>query len=567
MNENKNLIFAVVFSIAILLSWELFFSSKIKTENPPQKPVATATTNTQKAIQKEIKPDDIFVPLPKDVSLQKTRNQRLSIKSENLLGSVDLKGLRFDDLSLPNYKETIKPDSKNITILSPKDTKGAYFIELGWLSSDEKITLPNNDSVWQASEKEIIPNKPVIFTWNNKKGLIFSVKLELDDHYLFKVEQTVKNTTKEKIILFPYALINRIRDDGEEFFISHEGPILVADNLLEEINYSKVKEKSIQKENIHGWLGFTDKYWMSAIIPQDKFSANISYYKQASVNRYQIDYRGEAVLLDGNSKAKANTKFIIGAKKLTQLDSYAHEYNIPLLDRAVDFGWFYFITKPMSIALNFLGHSFGNFGLAILLFTVFVKVCLFPLAYKSYVSMGKLRELMPELNKIKEKYKGDQVQFNKELMGFYKKRGVNPAAGCLPILLQIPIFFALYKVLFVTIEMRHAPFIGWIKDLSAPDSSSIFNLFGLLNYTVPNFLPYIGILPILFCISMIIQQRLQPKPTDETQAFIMKVLPFVFLFVFASFPAGLVIYWTWSNALSILQQVIINYKIRKKEIK
>lgn len=567
MNENKNLVFAVVFSIAILLSWELFFSSKIKTENSPQKPVATAKNNTQKAIQKEIKPDDIFVPLPKDVSLQKTSNQRLAIKSENLLGSVDLKGLRFDDLSLPNYKETIKPDSENITILSPKDTKGAYFIELGWLSSDEKITLPNNDSVWKASEKEIIPNKPVIFTWNNKKGLIFSVKLEVDDHYLFKVEQTVKNTTKEKIILFPYALINRIRDDGEEFFISHEGPILVADNLLEEINYSKVKEKSIQKENIHGWLGFTDKYWMSAIIPQDKFSANISYYKQASVNRYQIDYRGEAVLLDGNSEAKANTKFIIGAKKLTQLDSYAHEYNIPLLDRAVDFGWFYFITKPMSIALNFLGHSFGNFGLAILLFTVFVKVCLFPLAYKSYVSMGKLRELMPELNKIKEKYKGDQVQFNKELMGFYKKRGVNPAAGCLPILLQIPIFFALYKVLFVTIEMRHAPFIGWIKDLSAPDSSSIFNLFGLLDYTIPNFLPHIGILPILFCISMIIQQRLQPKPTDETQAFIMKVLPFVFLFVFASFPAGLVIYWTWSNALSILQQVIINYKIRKKEIK
>lgn len=418
-----------------------------------------------------------------------------------------------------------------------------------------------------ADKKELTANSTVNFSWNNGAGVIFFASITLDENYLFSVKQGVKNSTKEDLVLFPYALINKIHDDGQELFISHEGPIIVADGILQEVNYSKIKENEISKENIKGWLGFSDKYWMSAIVPEGDFSANISHYKKDSTNRYQADYRGKPVLAKAGEQVLVNTKFIVGAKRLSLLDSYSEKYNIVLLDRAIDFGWFYFITKPMSIALTFLGSVLGNFGLAILLFTVFVKACLYPLAYKSYVSMGKMRELMPELQKLKEKHKGDSVKFNQEVIGFYKKKKINPAAGCLPILLQIPIFFALYKTLFISIEMRHAPFVGWIKDLSAPDTSTIFNLFGLLNYDLPAFVPNIGVLPILFCISMIIQQKLQPKPTDETQAFILKWLPFIFLFLFASFPAGLVIYWAWSNTLSILQQLIINYKIKKKEIK
>ena len=564
--DTRNLIAAICLSMSVLIGYQILFGE------PTQQ-------NVKKEQQLVDKNNEPSIELPKDnnTSLtevtKKTRNiDRINIVNDELEGSISLLGARIDDLVLKNYRKTLDPESDQIRFLKKIDEREPFFIQFGW-SSPNKNKVPNGNTVWKGSKSSLDPNNPVTLTWNNGEGLKFSQIISIDDNYMIKVIQKVKNETNNSVNLYPYGLIRRSGEPKTtDFFVLHEGPLGVFDGSLKEHSYSDLKETgqkgmSIKTEENGGWIGITDKYWMAALIPDQNTNSNFTFRYVNNSASYQTDFLGELSKIPANGEIEIVSRVFSGAKKLNLLDKYEEDLKIKNFDLAIDFGWFYFLTKPFFYALSWANNILGNFGLAILAITVVVKIIFFPLANKSYKSMARMRVLTPQLQQLRERFGNDRQKMNMEMMALYKREKVNPVAGCLPILVQIPVFFALYKVLFVSIEMRQAPFFGWIKDLSALDPTSIFNLFGLLPYStdfLPDFLN-LGIWPLLMGATMVLQQRLNPKPPDPVQAQIFAWMPVVFTFLLATFPAGLVIYWTWNNLLSIAQQWIITRKINKEK--
>ena len=564
--DTRNLIAAICLSMSVLIGYQILFGEP-------------AQQNVKKEQQLVDKNNEPSIELPKDnnTSLtevtKKTRNiDRINIINDELQGSISLLGARIDDLVLKNYRKTLDPESDQIRFLKKIDEREPFFIQFGW-SSPNKNKVPNGNTVWKGSKSSLDPNNPVTLSWNNGEGLKFSQIISIDDNYMIKVIQKVKNETNNSVNLYPYGLIRRSGEPKTtDFFVLHEGPLGVFDGSLKEHSYSDLKETgqkgmSIKSQENGGWIGITDKYWMAALIPDQNTNSNFTFRYVNNSASYQTDFLGELSKIPANGEIEIVSRVFSGAKKLNLLDKYEEDLKIKNFDLAIDFGWFYFLTKPFFYALSWANNILGNFGLAILAITVVVKIIFFPLANKSYKSMARMRVLTPQLQQLRERFGNDRQKMNMEMMALYKREKVNPAAGCLPILVQIPVFFALYKVLFVSIEMRQAPFFGWIKDLSALDPTSIFNLFGLLPYStdfLPDFLN-LGIWPLLMGATMVLQQRLNPKPPDPVQAQIFAWMPVVFTFLLATFPAGLVIYWTWNNLLSIAQQWIITRKINKEK--
>ena len=564
--DTRNLIAAICLSMSVLIGYQILFGESTQ-------------QNEKKEQQLVDKNNEPSIELPKDnnTSLtevtKKTRNiDRINIVNDELEGSISLLGARIDDLVLKNYRKTLDPESDQIRFLKKIDEREPFFIQFGW-SSPNKNKVPNGNTVWKGSKSSLDPNNPVTLTWNNGEGLKFSQIISIDDNYMIKVIQKVKNETNNSVNLYPYGLIRRSGEPKTtDFFVLHEGPLGVFNGSLKEHSYSDLKETgqkgmSIKTEENGGWIGITDKYWMAALIPDQNTKSNFTFRYVNNSASYQTDFLGELSKIPANGEIEIVSRVFSGAKKLNLLDKYEEDLKIKNFDLAIDFGWFYFLTKPFFYALSWANNILGNFGLAILAITVVVKIIFFPLANKSYKSMARMRVLTPQLQQLRERFGNDRQKMNMEMMALYKREKVNPAAGCLPILVQIPVFFALYKVLFVSIEMRQAPFFGWIKDLSALDPTSIFNLFGLLPYStdfLPDFLN-LGIWPLLMGATMVLQQRLNPKPPDPVQAQIFAWMPVVFTFLLATFPAGLVIYWTWNNLLSIAQQWIITRKINKEK--
>ena len=564
--DTRNLIAAICLSMSVLIGYQILFGE----------PTQQNVKKEQQLIDKNNEPS---IELPKDnnTSLtevtKKTRNiDRINIINDELQGSISLLGARIDDLVLKKYRKTLDPESDQIRFLKKIDEREPFFIQFGW-SSPNKNKVPNGNTVWKSSKSSLDPYNPVILTWNNGEGLKFSQIISIDDNYMIKVIQKVKNETNNSVNLYPYGLIRRSGEPKTtDFFVLHEGPLGVFDGSLKEHSYSDLKETgqkgmSIKTEENGGWIGITDKYWMAALIPDQNTNSNFTFRYVNNSASYQTDFLGELSKIPANGEIEIVSRVFSGAKKLNLLDKYEEDLKIKNFDLAIDFGWFYFLTKPFFYALSWANNILGNFGLAILAITVVVKIIFFPLANKSYKSMARMRVLTPQLQQLRERFGNDRQKMNMEMMALYKREKVNPAAGCLPILVQIPVFFALYKVLFVSIEMRQAPFFGWIRDLSALDPTSIFNLFGLLPYStdfLPDFLN-LGIWPLLMGATMVLQQRLNPKPPDPVQAQIFAWMPVVFTFLLATFPAGLVIYWTWNNLLSIAQQWIITRKINKEK--
>ncbi len=531
----------------ILLGWNYFYER-------PLMEAKRAEMLAQQAQQKSVTPVvSAVAEKPKLVSPDQALREspRVQIKSPTVRGSINLRGARLDDLLLEGYRETPAKDSADVVLFSPAGTEKVYFAEFGWLGEG----APDGASIWRADGNELTPEKPVTLRFVNPRGVTFSIKIALDEHYLFTLTRRVENASGTAVTLSPYGLLSRARPDAEHFFILHEGPIAVMDGVLKEAAYHELKEDKKHEAAGQGWLGITDKYWLAAMIPNDKMQASATYFSNNG-DHYQVDYTAKPVAIAAGGNTEEVTHFFAGAKKLSLLEGYQEKLGLKLFDRAIDFGWFYFMTKPMSQILNWLYSHIGNFGLALMALTVLVKLLMFPLANKSYHAMSKMKLLHPKIVEMREKFGDDKVKLNQAVMEFYKKEKVNPVSGCLPIIIQIPVFFALYKVLFTTIEMRHAPFYGWIHDLSAPDPTNLFNLFGLIPYDMPAFL-HLGIWPIIMGATMIIQQKLNPPPSDPVQAKVIGLMPYFFVFIFAKFPAGLVIYWSWSNLLSILQQWFI----------
>jgi len=579
MQNNKNILLATVLSAMILLSWTWFYEKpkmekqelqrKILAEQKPQ--VETVKTIENKgSIASAIsttKPAEAAVTLKnRDEILAQSTESRVDIESENLHGSISLKGARFDDLTLAKYFTAIDK-KEEVTLLAPAESRERYFADFGWISSESGLELPQPTTIWKSDNKKLTPQNPVTLSWKNKNNIEFLIHITLDKNFMFGVSQSVKNNSGFEISIASYGRINRVLNNAQKpVYILHEGPIGVFSDVLHESSYKDIVEEKRQEFTSEkgGWLGITDKYWLSSILPDKslKYRASFNHELTNQNNFYNSEFVGQEFKVPAGETLKFDHHLFAGAKKVKLLDQYAKEYDAKLFDRAVDFGWFYFLTKPFFFIISFLSEILGNFGLAILAMTVLVKLALFPMANKSYLAIGKIKKLQPKIEAIRTRFKDDRMAMNRETMELYKREKVNPASGCLPILIQIPIFFSLYKVLYVTLDMRQAPFYGWIHDLSAPDPTSIFNLFGLLPFaTSASFT--IGLWPILMGITMIVQQKLSPASSDPTQTKVLKFMPYVLTFVLAAFPAGLLIYWTWSNTLSILQQWLISTKLNK----
>ena len=568
--ETRNLVAAISLSMAVLIGYQLFFVD-IKKDQYQQEIIA------------ENVGDSSNIPIPSNdnsgiLNTENTKSTvvttvpRVSVISKEVTGSISLKGARIDDVTLSQYRETLDPDSNLIDLLLKSNERNPYFLEFGW-SSPDGVKVPNGKTLWKASKEILSPDSNVTLSWDNGEGVVFYQDISIDDTFMFTVNQRVKNNSKNLITLYPYGLIRRTGEpETTRFFVLHEGPLGVFDGTLTEKSYEDLEDAGKKGINIKpleagGWIGLTDKYWLTALLPDQKEIFNFTYrHLNSSGGQYQTDFLGKAIKIQSNSQGEFLSRAFAGAKRLTLFDDYEERFNIKHFDLAIDFGWFYFLTKPFFYALSWANDYLGNFGLAILAITVLVKLVFFPLANKSYKSMAKMRNLAPEIKKLRERVGDDRQKLNQEMMNLYKKEKVNPAAGCLPILVQIPVFFALYKVLFVSIEMRQTPFFGWIKDLSVADPTSILNLFGLLPYStsmLPDFLN-LGVWPLLMGVTMFLQQRLNPTPPDPIQAKIFAWMPVAFTFLLATFPAGLVIYWTWNNLLSICQQWLIMNGMKKK---
>ncbi len=580
-DNQKNLLIAIVLSIVVLLGWQMFYATPKMKEQARQTPQQTTTTpsatpapGVTPAPGTAETPSGVVAPgtAPAPSGLAPTReaalaaSPRVAIDTPSVRGSIALKGGRIDDLVLKRYRETVNPDSPNVILLSPAEGANAYFAEYGWVAPPGSAArLPDRETLWRAEGGgTLTPQTPVTLVWDNGQGLTFRRTISIDENYMFKVKQAVENKSAGDVTLFPYA---RLRREGtphvQGFYILHEGLIgVLGEAGFTEITYAKALDdgsKTVDKA-VGGWLGITDKYWAATLIPNQsvEFRGSMVGHKatDGQSESYQTDYLLSATVVTAGGNAEAEGMFFAGARQVSLVQNYADTLHIKQFDLLIDWGWFYFITKPLFWLIEWLYGLLGNFGLAILAVTVIVKLAFFPLANKSYESMAKMKKLQPEMERIRDRYKDDKMRQQQELMALYKNEKINPLAGCLPIVVQIPVFFALYKVLFVTIDMRHAPFFGWIRDLSAPDPTSIFNLFGLLPFAVPEFL-HVGAWPIIMGITMWVQMQLNPQQPDPIQQKIFNWMPVLFTFLLASFPAGLVIYWAWNNILSLTQQWLI----------
>jgi len=579
--EQRNLILAIVISVAILLGFELLYNAPLREAERAQQAQQAQQTAEQADTTPRATGEAAEAPAPggqpvpggpagrpdaPDRQALLDEGPRVEIRTPKITGSLSLVGGQIDDVTLAQYKQSTEPDSPRIDLLSPPNSRQAYYATFGWSAVGEAGTqVPGPRTRWQADNDVLTPTQDVTLSWTNDAGVTFERTYSVDEDYLFTITQRVVNDSGQPLSLAPYGLISRRgTPDILGFYILHEGPIGVLKGTLEEVDYDDLRDDGpVVTESTGGWLGITDKYWLVSLIPDQGRNVNTRFVhnQENGVDKYQTDYIYDGLRVEAGGVAESTSRLFAGAKEVAVLDRYKEEHAIPMFDKAVDFGWFYFLTKPLFKMLHFFAQLTGNFGVAILILVVIIKIVFFPLANKSYRSMAKLRNLQPEMVKLRERFGDDKQRLNQEMMALYKRSGANPASGCLPILIQIPVFFALYKVLFVTIEMRHAPFIGWIEDLSAKDPTAITNLFGLLPWGVPELGPLeffnIGILPIVMGFTMYAQQLLNPQPADPMQARIFKLMPVFFTFILAQFPAGLVVYWTWNNLLTILQQYVI----------
>lgn len=584
-DENRNFILAAILCVAVLVGWQYFFVT------PPEPVAATGTEQTTQADAMGTPavadgsgvapvPDTAGKPqvdeqlggaglpvaasaaLPRAIALEQA--PRVVFDSPSVDGSISLIGARIDDLQLKNYRQTVDPTSPEIVLLSPRGSENPYYAEFGWTApASANVKLPGADTVWtQDTPGMLTPATPITLSYDNGAGLTFRKTISLDEDYMFTVEQSVENTTAAAVTLYPYGLVARTgTPEIEGIWILHEGLIGYFPDTdgLQEWDYDDLQESgSVRARTSGGWLGITDKYWMTALIPDQSTESRMSFSDTPVRGQdvYQADYLRDPVVVPAGGSTSTTDRLFAGAKVVNIIDSYEGQLGIESFELAIDWGWFYFFTKPLFLALLYIQGMVGNFGVAIIIITVLIKLAFFPLANTSYVAMSKMKKVQPEMMKLRERFSDDKQRQQQELMELYKREKVNPLAGCLPIVIQIPVFFALYKVLFVTIEMRHAPFFGWINDLSAQDPTSLFNLFGLIPFDPPSFL-LVGVWPILMGITMYLQMKMNPAPTDEIQQQIFRWMPIIFTFVLATFPAGLVIYWTFNNGFSILQQWVI----------
>jgi YidC/Oxa1 family membrane protein insertase len=602
MTDNRNTILAVVLSGLVLIAWQYFYNvPQMERQRVLQQTQADLAKPAPQAAPGSVTPQP-NTPTPsasapaanqpasaaaivaRDTAIAAT--PRIKISTPRLSGSISLKGARIDDLALIQFRETVNPASPPIILFSPSGTAEPYYAEFGWVpASGSTVRLPDRDTQWQQEGSgDLTPDTPVKLKYDNGDGLTFHRTISIDDKYLFTLKDDVSNVGSAPVTLYPFALISRHgAPQVSGYYILHEGLIgYLGDQGLQEYGYKKIDDDKVKTFKVtNGWLGITDKYWASALLPDTdaQLQARFSSNPVGAIKTYQTDYLLDPQTIAIGGTGTANARLFAGAKEASVVGinfplaghgGYNKQLNLNHFDLLIDWGWFYFITKPMFLALDWFYHLVGNFGVAILLVTVLVKLLFFPLANKSYASMAKMKSVQPQLAALKERYPDDKVKQQQEMMEIYKKEKINPVAGCLPIALQIPVFFSLYKVLFVTIEMRHAPFYGWIKDLSAPDPTTIFNLFGLIPFDPmvlgPHLGPYLmlGVWPIIMGITMWFQMKINPAPPDPTQKMIFDWMPLIFTFMLASFPAGLVIYWAWNNLLSVLQQSFI---MRKNGVK
>ncbi|MFY9688260.1 MAG: membrane protein insertase YidC [Pseudolabrys sp.] len=594
MTDNKNTILAIVLSALVLLGWQFFFAvpqekarqEQLQLQAQQQKqnvPVPGQPKPAQPSSQSPTQvPGQAGAPssaAPIDRAAALAHSPRISIATDTLQGSVALKGGRIDDLALVKFRETTDPKSPPIVLLSPSGTGDPFYAEFGWTGA-AGVKLPTSETVWkQVGSGGLGVGRPVTLTYDNGEGLEFRRTISVDDKYLFTIKDDVSNKSTNPVSLYPYALISRHGTPHTAgYYVLHEGLIgVLGESGLQEFTYKNIEDKkSVSWDVTNGWLGITDKYWAATLLPDTsaRLKARFSTSMLGAVRTFQTDYLLDAQTIAPGATGSVNARLFAGAKEVSivginfpfvGIGGYNKELGLNHFDLLIDWGWFYFITKPMFLVMDFFFRFFGNFGLAILMVTVLVKIVFFPLANKSYASMAKMKAVQPQMMALRERFANDKPKQQQELMELYKREKINPLAGCLPIVIQIPVFFSLYKVLFVTIEMRHAPFFGWIHDLSAQDPTNIFNLFGLISFD-PTVLPLIGpflhmgIWPIIMGITMWIQMKLNPAPPDPTQAMIFNWMPLIFTFMLANFPAGLVIYWAWNNLLSVVQQSVIMHK-------
>ncbi len=594
--DQRNLILAIVLSVSILLGFQVFIEGpRIEEQRALQE--AQKAKEAAQTINPAI-PGQVVAPIPGQQSIVPTpgavppgagapvagqpaaarsisraaivsAEPRIKITTDRVIGSIRLKGGLIDDLTLLNYRQTLEKDSENIVMLSPLGTENPYYAQFGWTSTTTGVTLPNADTVWTTDRSTLSVGQPVTLRWTNPEGIEFAQVISIDENFMFAVDQRITNNGNQTAVIHPFGLISLSgMPETAGFWILHEGMIGVFDETLTEVDYDDLPDEPNGIQAVDGaakWLGITAKYFATSLVPDQKVANKGRFVHTApgGKDKFQADYLAASQTVAPGQSAAFSTRLFAGAKEVRLLDSYEEKHGIPRFDRMVDFGWFYFLTKPIFYAIDYFYQLLGNFGLAILLLTVLIKLAFFPLANKSYKSMSRLKKLQPKMVEIREKHKDDRQRQNTAMMELYKKEGANPMSGCFPILIQIPVFFALYKVLFVTIEMRHAPFFGWIQDLSAPDPYGLLIGFGLFQWDVPQSLQIVnvGIWPIIMGVTMFLQQRLNPQPADPMQQKIFMLLPIVFTFLLGSFPAGLVIYWAWNNTLSIAQQWVIMRKM------
>ena len=557
--DSKNVIAAIALSSAVIVLYSLFFipEQTTKNQNLAEKNKIEQNTDTPSLDQKET-----LIQISREDALKE--NERVKFENKSIIGSISLKGAAIDDLTFKNYNTTLESNEK-VTLLGPRNIEDGYLIESGFVTSDKNIDIPNSDSIWSVIGNNLLTDQsPIKLSWTNNQGITFEKQISLDDKYLFTIRQKVINSSKKKYDFYSYGQIIRNKiPEISNFYILHEGLIATLDDELIEEDYDDIQEKKFSRTSKKGWLGIGDKYWITSLIPPRKkeFKTTFDYKKKFRANFIAT----EPLELNANSMIEEELQIIVAAKRVDIIDGYAESLDIDKFDLVIDWGFLYFITKPLFFGIDYFFKLLGNYGLAIIAITICIRLVFFPLANFSFRSMAKMKALQPEMVRLKELHKDDKVKLQQEMMALYKKEKVNPMSGCLPILVQIPVFFALYKVLFVTIEMRQMPFYGWIHDLSERDPTSLFNLFGLLPYDVPSFL-VIGAWPVAMGVSMWVQQKLNPAPTDAMQAKIFMFFPLFLTVILAPFPSGLVIYWTVNNILTMAQQVFIMKRTTVKTV-
>jgi len=571
--DSRNVIVAIVLSVLVLIGWNYFFGSpQLQKQKLAQTQTQTQTVaNTPAAGGLANAPLGSGAPAaaPATRTQAVAASPRVTIDTPSLGGSINLTGGLIDDLILKGYRETIDPHSPNITLFSPPGGPDAYWAETGFVTDAAGVKTPIRETVWTADSNALTPERPVTLTWDNGAGLKFHRRIAVDDKFMFTVTDSVENVGTAPVSLRPYALIlRRGKPNVAGYAVLHEGLVgVIGDGSVQEITYNNIEKETNRVRELTGeggWLGFTDKYWASAIIPEQKqtIDARFSASGVAPSVDYQTDFIGPAVAVAPGASGEALARVFAGAKEVGTIDAYQAKLGIKKFDLMIDWGWFYFITKPLFRLIDMIYRYVGNFGVAILIVTVLVKLAFFPLANQSYRSMAKMKKIQPQIAALKDLYPDDRQKQQQAQMELFRKEGVNPVAGCLPMVIQIPVFFALYKVIFITIEMRHAPFFGWIKDLSAPDPTNVFTLFGLIPWD-PTVLPafghflHLGIWPLIMGVSMFFQMKMNPEPADPVQKTMFAWMPVIFTFMLGSFPSGLVIYWTWNNTLTVLQQSLI----------